>query len=403
MKVTKSRGTGGVVPVLIRMAGAVGCALLLSTAKAQMSTLAATEDTANFPGPPTNPPIFSEATAIWQGSLQFQSSIDVRGPVASIVREEIRPPGQKAFATTRLEFDQDGHLKKSILEESMGEATTLNEWVNGRLQSQTVHHHRTDRKTADWDDWQHRVYDADGRLSELHSGRDNAEWNDYLNFKYDADGRLLGYEYRVMKAAGQTTFTEISYSGNTVTLSRFDSAHGKLYEQVQAVDDRNRVVDLRVSDLSAGQLKQWYRARFKYDDKDRVVEQDTDPFTLGEGDDYSPMPGKLVVEYDDLKQSGQQEFFDADGKLALHTIFSFDRDGIFTSLRVLDASGKERIGKEPMVDPQSHQATTRPGSVKWEVIYDSHGNWTERRRWFTPADGSPRIMMLLIRQSITYR
>lgn len=181
----------------------------------------------------------------------------------------------------------------------------------------------------------------------------------------------------------------------------------KFFEQVQVVDDKKRVIDLKISDLSGGQLKLWYHVTFKYDDKDRVVEQSTDSFKLGSGDDYSPIPGKLVVNlvvnYDDEKHSGEQRFYDIDGKLALHTAFEFDHDGILTKLRVLDASGKEQTGGEMFVDPQSHKVITHPGNVEWETIYDDHGNWTERRRWFTPADGTPRIMTRLVRQTITYR
>jgi hypothetical protein len=109
-----------------------------------------------------------------------------------------------------------------------------------------------------------------------------------------------------------------------------------------------------------------------------------------------------MVEYDDEKQSGEQKFYDSDGKLALHTRFEYDRDGVLTRLRLIDSTGKERIGGETFVDAQ-YKSSTRPGSVEWEVIYDDHGNWTERRRWFTPANGSPRIMTRLVRQDITYR
>jgi hypothetical protein len=385
--------------------GAVAALLVLgfSVAAAQMSTLPAAGAIADLPGPPKNPSIFSQMTVIWQGSLPFQNGVDVRGHVASIVREEIQSPDQNPVETTKLVFDEDRRVIRTIHESSLGVSTASNVWVKGRLQNQTAHHHRADGKMADWDEWQHWVYDANGHLSEFHAGRDNVEWNYYLNFKYDADGKPLGYEYRDSKAGGPSTFTEISYSGKTITLSRLDSVRRKFYEQVQVVDDRNRPVDLKVSDLSGGQLKQWYRVKFKYDNKNRVVEQNTDPFKLGDGDDYSPIPGKLVVEYNDERHSGQHEFFDPDGKLALHTIFSFDRDGILTSLRVLDASGKELIGEDMFVDPQSHRATARPGNVEWEVIYDDFGNWTERRRWFTPADGGPRVMTRLVRQTIAYR
>jgi hypothetical protein len=164
-----------------------------------------------------------------------------------------------------------------------------------------------------------------------------------------------------------------------------------------------RVADLKVSDLSAGQLKLWYHVSFKYDDKGRVIEQNTDPYKVGSGDDYSPVPGKLVVDYDHEKSSGEQKFYGIDGKLVLHTRFGFDRDGIFTKVSLVDASGKEQTGGAMVIDSRSHKASTSPGKVEWEIVHDDHSNWTERRRWFTPADGSARVMTRVIRQNITYR
>jgi hypothetical protein len=364
-----------------------------------MSTLPAAKAIADLPGPLKNPPVFSQMTVIMQGGLQYQDTEDIKGPVASVEREETQPPSQSLYPyhkTTTLKFDDHGHLTKRIDEDALGVSTTTNVWDRERLQSQTVGHHRNDGKFPDWIEWQRWSYDADGRLSEFQAGRDKQEMNDYVNFKYDQKGRPLGYELSAQ------TLTEISYAGNKITLSRMQKyQQRKFFEQVQIVDDKNRVIDLKVSDSVP--LKLWYHVTFKYDDKGRVVEQYTDPFKLGSGDDYSPMPGKLAVEYDDEKHSGQQRFFDSDDKLVLHTKFEFDRDGILTKLRVLDASGKEQTGGETFADPQSQKPSTRPGNVEWEIIYDDHGNWTERRRWFTPADGSPRIMTRVIRQNITYR
>jgi hypothetical protein len=344
-------------------------------------------------------------TVIWQGGLEYQNTINMKGAVASIEREETQSPDQNPnpyHTTNKCKFNEDGHLVKCISDDSMGVSTTINVWDKGKLQSQNVSHHRNDGKFPDWNEWQRWSCDKDGRLSEFKAGRDKQEWNDFVNFKYDPKGRPLGYELYAQ------TLTEISYAGNKITLRRLQKyQRRKFFEQVQVVDDKKRVIDLKISDLSGGQLKLWYHVTFKYDDKDRVVEQSTDSFKLGSGDDYSPIPGKLVVNlvvnYDDEKHSGEQRFYDIDGKLALHTAFEFDHDGILTKLRVLDASGKEQTGGEMFVDPQSHKVITHPGNVEWETIYDDHGNWTERRRWFTPADGTPRIMTRLVRQTITYR
>jgi hypothetical protein len=106
-----------------------------------------------------------------------------------------------------------------------------------------------------------------------------------------------------------------------------------------------------------------------------------------------------VVDYDDEKHSGEQTFFDTDGKLVLHTTFAFDHNGALTKLRVVSPSDKKRA----VGDSQSHKLSKGRGGVEWEVIYDDRGNWTERRHWFIPTDGSPRIMTRLVKQNISYR
>jgi hypothetical protein len=365
----------------------------------QMSTLPTAQAIGDLPGPPKNPPIFSQMTVIWQGGLQYRSVLDLKGPVASVEREETQSASQSPYAyhtKTTLKLDNYGRLINSVYEDSLRVSTTTNVWNRGKLQNQNVTHHQNDGKFPDWNEWQRWTYDKDGRLSEFKAGRDKQEMNDYVNFKYDKKGRPLRYEHYAQ------TLTEISYAGNQITFSRLRKyQRHKFFEQVQIVDDNNRVIDLRVSD--GNPLKLWYHVALKYDDKGRVVEQSTDPFKLGSGDDDSPIPGKFVVNYDDEKRSGEQKFYDPDGKLVLHTTFEFDPDGILTKLRVLDASGKEQTGGETFVDLESHKPSTRPGNVEWEVIYDDQGNWRERRRWFTPADGTPRIMTRLVRQTITYR
>ncbi len=366
----------------------------------QVSTISAAKAIAALPSPPKNPPIFSQMTVILQGGLQYPDTAELEGPVVSAEREENQQLAQNQnpfHRKTTLKFDESGHLVNRIDEDELGVYTTTYIWENGKIQKQDTVHHRNDGKFVDWTDWSRWTYDKNGHVSGFQSGRDKATSMDLVDFGYDANGRLLGYEVYAQEV------TEISYIGNQIITNGFVKyQHRKTSEQIQAVDDKGRVIDLRVSDMTGGKLTPWYHVAFKYDDKGRVIEQRTDPFKLGSGDDYSPLPGRLTVEYDDEKQSGEQKFYDTDGKLALHTKFGYDRDGVLTKLHVIDSSGKEIAGGETFVDAQ-HKSTTRLGNVEWEVIYDDHGNWTERRRWFTPADGSAKIMTRLIRQKITYR
>jgi hypothetical protein len=379
---------------------AVAITISSSLSVGQMYTVPANTAIENLPGAPKNPPVFSRMTAISLGSLEYKDTATVKGNVASIEREESEQPAQNpnpSHRKTTMKFDDSGHLVVRIVEAASGTSTTTNTWESGKIKNQDVSYHSTGGKFADSDNWQRWSYDKNGHVSEFRAGRDKEEINDYVNFRYDNQGRPLGFELYAQ------TQIEISYAGSRITLSQFRKyQHYKFDEQVQVVDKKGRVIDLKLSDLSGGQLKLWYHLAFQYDDKGRVIEQRTDPFKLGSGDDYSPLPGRFSVAYDDEKQSGEQKYYDPDGKLVLHTKFEYDHDGALTKLHFIDPEGKEIAGGETFQDEQ-HKSTTRRGSVEWEVIYDERGNWTERRRWFTPIDGSPKIMTRLIRQNITYR
>jgi hypothetical protein len=279
----------------------------------------------------------------------------------------------------------------------MGTSTTTLEWVGGRLTSTSTKHQGKNGKTSDVEEWRKWSYDDHGRVLEFRAGRDKEQTQWFVNFRYDAKGRLLGYEDKAV------TLVAISYSRNRVTLSKREKYNRqKLFEQVQTLDANGRVTDLKTFAMKGGQLKLRYHVAFKYDQQGRVIEQDTDPFKLGDGDDDAPLPGRLIVSYDDEKRTGEQKYFDASGNLSLHARFQFDCDGVPIKFHVLDSSGKEKVGSEMFIDSNRH-STIRAGYLEWEVLYDEHRNWTERRRWFAPADGSPRMMTRIWKQAITYR
>jgi hypothetical protein len=124
----------------------IALAILCGVSMGQMSTLPAAQAIADLPGPPKNPPIFSQMTVIWQGGLQYQNTIDMKGPVASIEREESQSTDQNPspyHTKSTCKFDDDGHLIKCINEDSLGVSTTTYVRANGKVQSQNVSHHRT--------------------------------------------------------------------------------------------------------------------------------------------------------------------------------------------------------------------------------------------------------------------
>jgi hypothetical protein len=110
-----------------------------------------------------------------------------------------------------------------------------------------------------------------------------------------------------------------------------------------------------------------------------------------------------VVRYDDDKNTIEQWAYGTEGNLGLHNLAQLDRDGIPISFRNFDRNGKEETGSDFVVNQNTGKPETREGSLAWEVTHDDHGNWTERQCWFTPADGSARVLVRVLHQVIVYR
>jgi hypothetical protein len=356
------------------------------------------ESTSSIPLP-KNPPFFSAMTAVWQQRLDFQDSMGFQGNVAEVEREEAQSDVQSPtpfHKKAHYRFDERQRLTERTVVDATGSSTMHAVFAGDRLRSSTEEHHPKDPKRAGWTDWQNWSYDA-GQLVDYRAGHDASQRLRYFDFRYDSSLRLLGYQ----QESNVLVTTKISYNGPLVTIEKFDQSKRKVSETIQSLDDRGRVVEVRVSDLSHGELKPWYRTSFRYDGSGRVIEQKTDPYKWGDGDDYSPLPGRIVSQFEG--QTKDVRWFDPDGKLMLHTISQLDRDGFEISMAVFDNSGKEKVGSEIFVDPKTHKSSIRPGAIRWEVVYDEQGNWTERRRWFSPADGGERILVRRVRQTINYR
>jgi hypothetical protein len=75
----------------------IAAVLMSDFTAAQLSTLPAAQAIADLPGPPKNPPIFSEMTAMMQGALDYQRTVDVKGNVSRVEREETQPLAQYPF------------------------------------------------------------------------------------------------------------------------------------------------------------------------------------------------------------------------------------------------------------------------------------------------------------------
>jgi hypothetical protein len=371
-------------------------------------------DTPRPPGPPRNPLFFSQISLILQSTgILAAPQPSPKGPVAEVrweksqlhIWEPDKPISLARIITIKYDKQQHEIDRSDEDTESLrkSKSRTVTTYRDGRLQAREYYGPGNGGPPypAQWTRWS---YDPEGRIMEIRSGTGTELHNHYLNYKYDAHGRLTAFEYRQGAKDEPFSHTEIEYNGILVHTQIMEKDFGVQTSEAQALDDSGHVVELRYSEPGdkIGERRLFHVA-FKYDDKGRVVEQVTDPFKLQSGDDSEPIPGKVVVRYDDEKHSRDLQYFDPDGKMALHVTYQLDRDGEICSLRVFDSNGKEKPPSTAVANLKTKHVEERGGKSEWEVVYDEHGNWTERRLWFTPADGTPRIMTQLVRQEITYR
>ena len=365
-----------------------------------------------LPHLPKNPEFFSAMTMIYQGSMEAPMPAP-KGRVRELkwerfqTRQEKIDKGLQLRWVVAVTYDDQGHEIERTDEDAYygGKTKSSQDWRDGRLQSveTRVLMSRGKAMSADSARWSRFIYDSSGRVIEFRRGSGTALENHFLNYKYDSEGRPASWDYRQGATDDLFSRTEVKYVGSTVEKTAYDKDGRKTDMQVQGLDDAGRVNDLKVFDLNHGQLKLWYHTTFKYDDRGRVIEQKTDDYKFGSGDDYAPLPGKLEVHFDDVKRLAERNFYDIAGKRLIRTLCQLDNDGNVISLRVFDAADKEEAQADFVPNSKAGKMESQRGSVVWEVAYDDRGNWTERQRWFTPAAGGPRMLVETVRQTITYR
>lgn len=362
-------------------------------------------------GVPENPPFVSAASVIYVDDIQTAAPpTKVVGKVADLEMTLQRfiaanwwknpePPTLQTISKVIIRFDAAGHEIEHDEESPDSTRKLMRTFEDGRLSSETGE--SSSKGGPNPQGWLHLTYQGK-LLAEIRKGHGDQLENHCLNFKYDASGRLIHYEYREGASDKRLEDVDFKYLADTVEMDETAPNGVITTSQVQKLDVKGRVVDLSYSDLNQGKLKLWYHASFRYDDKDRVVEQVSDERELGEGDDYVPLPGRVVFTYDDAKLTRKEEFYDK-GKLAATVIAQLDRDGEELSLHIFDGAGREKKYSYFVPDPVTGKPAQRAGQCAWEVDYDSHGNWIERRLWFTPADGTPRLLLTKYTRSLMYR
>ena len=351
----------------------------------------------------TNPSLISSVASIWQSGT-YGAPPSVKGAVRQVTWEKYQLHSNReqtslsAVERIEIKYDDDQHEVERIEghPSEKGACTAKSTWRTGHIETQEHSCSGSRGITNAWT--RHWTYDPAGRVIEYHEHSDYAEPRYF--YHYDEKGRISGWDY---KQWGDDLFNrgKVQYSADKVEADTYDKDGHEIASQVQTVNGDGKIIDLSKYELSGGKMKLWYHSNFKYDQAGRLIEQKTDPYTQGVGADNAPLPGRVVVHYE---QNLVEEWsYDLTGRLADHRLAHVDEFGIPVSFENFGSSGKPQPGSDFLPDEKTGKTELREGDLTWKVTCDEHGNWTERQGWFTRANGGPSILLRTVRQMIVYR
>ena len=284
-------------------------------------------------------------------------------------------------------------------------------------------------------------YNSEGERLERNTFNPNGELQERLIYTYDTLGRNTGYEeyyktatkpckhvfllddkgneteYRVFEADGtlasrflykyddkRNKTEEIFYGWQGPRTGRlvyeYDDRGNQLTQTSYNQDDSIAWRTVNSYD-GAGHRLQWtqfqneilrYRIFSKYDDRGRIIEQQTFEFNAPPNTHFphAPVPGKVTYAYDDEKKTKEVTSYSESGLLKDRIVYSYDDKGNEVGLAAYAPDGvmNETIIQfwDNAFDPQSRFRGTLKGNQLSSFEYDANGNWTRKTYLIQPAE-----------------
>ncbi len=221
---------------------------------------------------------------------------------------------------------------------------------------------------------------------------------EYVN--YQPDGTLGSRTLYKYDAKGNKT-EEIFYSWNgTPTgklLNTYDEA-GHLLTATSYIEDDSINWKIACTYNTKGNQIEWlqfiagvlrYRVTYNYDDKNRVIEQETFEYNKPPNmrTTHAPEPGKIVYTYNDTKRAKEVETYKEDGSLKHKMIYLMDERGNEIEWRTFNADGSPKNSEIHWYD-KARLSCTLTGIEIANIEYDSKGNWIKKARLIKSADAA---------------
>jgi len=363
----------------------ISVTLSVSVLSAQFGTEAVVDQDL---GRPPQAPFITFLGIVAFGKVITDPSLPPAGPVAEVVYEELRaqktPAGSAGEVVTSIKtrYDQEGHRVEEIRKEWGSETNTVYRYEATRVVSEesTFPNSRQPRPKF----WNYWIYDQFGKLTEYRRGSGDKIQNHVTNFKRDDQGRLVSFEYREGPRDELASRTGLRYSGGgkTVDYVFYDPAGEVTRSTTQTGNDRRQVVlaVIRERDWQTKKPKTPLSVAFRYDEKGRLVEQNTGAHEFEKaGSEHELPPGKVSITYDDVKRTKTTAYSSNEGLIDL----TVTRDENGATIGISGGTKNE------------------PVDVRIECSYDSHKNWTNCQQMVKSSGVS--TVAKIWHQTITYR
>ncbi len=288
-------------------------------------------------------------------------------------------------------FNEDGKKTEEISYDQSGESI-LDKVVyaydrEGRLKSYESYNSSVDKtlSTSQKNDYK---LDDKGKVLEYVNYQPDGTLGSRFLYKYDAKGNRT---------------EEIFYSWNGTRtgklLNTYDEA-GQLLTATSYNEDDSISWKITCTYNAKGNKIEWlqsiagvlrYRVTYNYDDKNRIVEQETFEYNKPPNmrTTHAPEPGKIVYTYNDVKKTREVETYNEDGSHKEKRIYLMDERGNEVGWKVFNADGSPRKTEVHWYD-KTRLLRTLGGIESANFEYDSKGNWTKKVRLIQAADtGEP--------------
>jgi hypothetical protein len=317
---------------------------------------------------------------------------DLVGPVKTVEvgRLEYTLKNGKSIAGKRIPsqtiaFNENGNKTEEVSYDQSGSIINKNVYAydkEGRLKNYDSYSSTVDKTLSTPQKNDYKLDDKGNVIEYVNYQPDGTPGNRFL-YKYDAKGNKL-----------EETFYAWSGARTGKLLNTYDEA-GRLLTATSYNEDDSISWKTAITYNTKGNKIEWlqsiagvlrYRVTYNYDDRNRVIEQETFEYNKPPNlrSSHAPEPGKIVYTYNDAKRAKEVETYNEDGSLKNKMIYLMDERGNEVGWKTFNGDGSPKETALYWYD-NTKLLRTLSGIETAKYEYDSKGNWIKKVRLIKPA------------------